>query len=151
MTINQLRKRSNNFVQNLPQIIASVVDFNEDIENLNKQQLQESILANGSEITNLKTGVPDYSPSYAAWKSQMYPQSFGNGKINLFLTGDLYANMDLKVTYPEYKINSTVPYVPKLARKYSDLIFGIAPKNRQSAQVITSNLLAAKYKEMVLQ
>ncbi len=144
MTISQLRKRSNNFVSNLSQIISDAVNFNEDIENLNKQQLQESILANGSEIT------PDYSPGYAAWKSKMFPQSFGDGRVNLFLTGELYANMDLKVTYPEYQINSMVPYAPKLARKYSDLIFGIAPKNRQSAQVITSNLIAAKYKEMVL-
>jgi len=144
MLISQLKKRSNDFVSQLPQIIEKAVSYNEEIENLNKSQLQESILATGAPIS------PGYSNMYAEWKSKMYPQSYGSGKVNLFLTGDLYNDMDLVVKYPNYLIITTVPYAPKLARKYSDKIFGIAPKNRQRAQEITSRLIAEQYKQMVL-
>lgn len=144
MLISELRKRSNSFVAQLPKIIEKAVNYNEEIENLNKSQLQESILATGAPIS------PDYSPSYAHWKSTVYPESYGSGKVNLFLTGDLYKDMDLVVKYPNYLINTMVPYAPKLAKKYSDKIFGIAPKNRQRAQEITSKLIAEQYKQMVL-
>lgn len=144
MTIAELRIRSDAFIANLPATIERIINFNEDLEQLNKDQLKKSKLSNDSDIT------PDYSPGYAMWKSQFYPSSFGSGKVNLFLTGDLYKNMDIKVKGNQYQILSTVPYVPKLARKYGDMIFGIAPSNRQKAYTITNALIAKEYKERVL-
>jgi len=144
MKISELRKRSNKFVSELDSIIEKAVNYNEDLEQLNKQQLKASKLANDQSIS------PKYSPGYAAWKSMMYPQSFGDGKVNLFLTGDMYNNMEIKAKGREYKIISMLPYVAGLIRKYSDKIFGIAPSNQTKAKEITSNLIAMEYKKRVL-
>jgi len=144
MSIAELRKRSDSFVNNIDAIIERVVNFNSDLEQLNKDQLKDSRLSNDSAI------IPDYSPGYAAWKSQMFRSSFGDGRVNLFLTGDLYNNMDIKVRGKQYEITSTVPYVRQLSVKYSDKIFGIAPSNQQKAYRVTNSLIAIEYKKLVL-
>lgn len=142
--IQELKKRSNAFVRNLPNIIADVVDFNEDLEKLNKEQLADSKLSTGQTIS------PEYTTTYAFWKRKYYPQSYKSRKPNLFLTGDLYDNMDIKANNNTYQISSSVPYAKKLALKYSDKIFGIAPENRDKAKAITTKLLTEKYIKLVL-
>jgi len=142
LTIRELRERSNAFVSNLDSHIASIVNFNVDLEELNRKQLRESKLADGKPITR------PYSRRYAMWKQFYYPQSF-TGKVNLFLTGTLYESLEIRAKGKnEYSINTDVPYAGDLYDKYGNFL-GIAPENYPEAQEITSNLLAEKYKQLV--
>ena len=144
MTIAELRKRSNSFVSNLDVILGRIVTDNEALEELNKQQLRASKLANDQRIT------PDYKPSYSNWKHEVYPGSWNGGRVNLFLTGDLYKNMEITYKGDQYEILSLLPYVAKLEDKYGSEIFGIAPSNQQKAQQITTTLLSEEFKKQVL-
>ena len=144
MEVKELKKRSNKFVANLDTTIERIINFNEDLEKLNKDQLQASKLNNDQQI------APQYSPGYASWKAQNFASSFGNGKVNLFLTGVLYQNMDIKAKGQSYEIVSLVPYAAKLVNKYSNRIFGIAPSNQAKAKTITTKLLTTEYKKQVL-
>lgn len=144
MTIAELRQRSNKFVKQLPKTIEKAVNYNEDLEQLNKDQLKQSKLSNDSSIN------PPYSAPYAHWKSKYHASSYGDGKVNLFLTGKLYNNMDIKVKGNQYEIVSLVSYAAKLIRKYSKFIFGIAPSNQDKARAITTKLLADEYRIKVL-
>jgi len=120
LTIQQLRKRSNEFVANLNNHIADVVNFNEDLEQLNRDQLKDNRLADDKPIT------PDYSPLYADYKRTFYPSSYGDGRVNLFLTGELHRRLEIRTRGQEYLITTDVPYALKLARKYGNYT-GIAP------------------------
>ena len=144
MTISELKRKSNKFVASLDATIERIVNYNEDLEQLNKDQLKASQLANGQNIT------PPYSNPYAHWKSITYPASFGDGKVNLFLTGALYQNMEIKAKGKSYQILSLVPYAAKLVNKYTNLIFGIAPSNQDKAKAITTKLLANEYRAKVI-
>jgi len=144
MTISDLKKRSNNFVQNLDRHIEQIVNYNEDLEALNKQQLKSSKLSNDQSIT------PPYNRRYAIWKSFAYPSSYADGKVNLYLTGDMYDNIDIKAKGNDYEIVSLLPYVANLITKYSGKIFGIAPSNQNKAKAITTPLLKERYRRNVL-
>ena len=148
--LHQIRLNLNRFVRDLhPVIIPGIVNFNEDLEAINKEQLQSSKLANDRPIINRFTNSPNYSPSYAAWKKKLFASSFKDGKVNLFLTGNLYDHLEIKVKGRKYQLLSLVSYAAGLIRKYSNLIFGIAPSNQQRAQAITTRLLAKEYKRRV--
>lgn len=143
MTFQELQKRSNAFVSNLDSIIADVVNFNVEIEELNRKQLRESKLADGKPISR------PYSRRYAMWKQHFYPSSY-TGKVNLLLTGSLYESLEIRAKgKSEYAINTDVPYAADLYDKYGNFL-GISPENQPAAQAITSKLLAEKYKTLVL-
>jgi hypothetical protein len=127
----------------LDTIIAGIVNYNEELEELNRKQLRESRLADDRPIS------PDYSPHYAHFKRTFYPQSYADGKVNLYLFGDLYRSLEIKARGQEYLITTDVPYSLKLAKKYGQYT-GIAPSNQPEAQRITGKKLADKYNEMVL-
>ena len=143
MKLSELRKRSNQFVKNLPKIIGDVIDYNEDLEQLNKDQLEAGKLSNDQSIR------PSYNPGYAIWKKNNYPQSFA-GHVNLKLDGNLYNNLEIRVRGNDYELFSNVPYAARLSDKYSDKIFGIAPSNQNKAKAITTKLIAEQYKRLVL-
>ena len=143
MTLLELKSRSNAFVANLDSIIESVVNYNVELEELNRKQLRESKLADGKNISR------PYSRRYAMWKQQYYPQSY-TGKVNLFLTGDLYQSLEIRAKgRSEYAIQTDIPYAADLYDKYGNFL-GIAPENQPEAQAITSRLLAEKFKSLVL-
>lgn len=142
MTIQELTKRSNNFVAQLDSHIASVVNFNVELEELNRKQLRESKLADGKTISR------PYSRRYAMWKQHFYPQSF-TGKVNLLLTGSLYESLEIRAKgKSEYAIQTDIPYAADLYDKYGNFL-GISPENQEKAKEITANLLAEKYKQLV--
>lgn len=147
--LHEFRIKHNNFVKGLDSTIEKIVNFNEDLEAINKEQLRSSKLANDRPIVNRFTNRPNYSPSYAFWKRKFFSSSFGDGKINLLLTGTLYDNLEIKVKGRKYQLLSLVSHAASLIRKYSNLIFGIAPSNRQKAQAITTKLLAKEYRRRV--
>ena len=143
MTIRELAQRSSDFVANIDTIIASIVDFNEDLEDLNRKQLRGSKLADGSVISR------SYSIRYAWYKQKYFPSSYADGKVNLLLTGDLYKSLELRASGREYSIMTDRPYAAGLYDKYGNFL-GIAPENQPEAQRITGEKLAEKYKQMVL-
>jgi hypothetical protein len=143
LTFQQLKERSNKFVAQLDTHIAEIVNFNEDLEELNRKQLRESKLADGNNISR------PYSRRYAIWKQHFYPQSY-TGKVNLLLTGTLYQSLEIKARgRNEYFINTDVSYGADLFDKYGNYL-GIAPENQPKAQEITGKLLAEKYNKLVL-
>lgn len=143
MTIPELRKRSNEFVANLDAHIASVVNFNEDLEELNREQLRDSRLADDKPIS------PDYSPLYAEYKRTFYPASYADGRVNLLLTGELQKRLEIRARGQEYLITTDVPYALKLARKYGNYT-GISPSNQEKAKKITGERLGELYQKLVL-
>lgn len=145
LTIRKLRVNSNKFIQNLDKHIREIVDFNERLEQLNKNQLKNSMLSTGAPIE------PPYSNPYRDWKSRNFPESIGDGRPNLFLTGKLYNNMDIRIkTSGRFEISSTVPYILRLSRKYTDKIFGISPDNQPIAKSITTQMLSEIWQREVL-
>jgi hypothetical protein len=143
MTFQELQKRSNAFVAQLDSIIADVVNFNVELEELNRKQLRESKLADGKSISR------PYSRRYAMWKQHFYPQSY-TGKVNLLLTGSLYESLEIRAKgKSEYAINTDIPYAADLYDKYGNFL-GISPENQPKAQEITAKLLADKFNKLVL-
>lgn len=145
LTVNQITKNSNKFVANITATIENIVDNNPKLEALNKKQLSEGKRADGSKIE------PQYSASYAAWKSKAAPSNFKVGVVNLLLSGFLYKNIEIRAKGLQYNIVSLVSYGAKLLTIYGLKIFGIAPENRPRAQSITTKELARRYKKEVLQ
>ena len=136
MTVAELAKKLNNFVGNLDNIIANVVNFNEELENLNKKQLSEGKLSTGAAIS------PLYSRRYAIWKAHFYPHNYKAGIVNLKLTGEFYKNLEIKGDSKSYEILSLTPYSAKLVSKYGNAIFNIAPENQPKAKQITTKLIS---------
>lgn len=149
--ISQLRKRSNSYVKNLPRTIERVinVDVAEDLKLLQKQQLRASKMPDGKNITNKQTGRADYHPSYKAWKSRFFSSSYGDGKINLLLKGNLDDRMTIKATGMRYRYFTNVPYAAKLISKYGDFLSGLAPFKQPTAKSITTRAIAKDYKSKV--
>ena len=133
--IHILRKRSEAFVANLDATINNIVHENKDLTELNKQQLRDSKLADGTAIKQ------PLNTSYAAWKKANYSSSFLKGKPNFLLTGDLFSTLGIKAKGDQYVIYATVPY---------GAAFGIAPTNQPTAQKITTDLLRTEYIKKVL-
>lgn len=125
--VNELRKRINKYVQDLDNHIAEVVDGNDELADLNRKQMSESKLSDGSTIGR------SYSPGYAAWKAANFGYS---GPVNLKLTGDLYKSLTFKTTSGKYNVLTGVPYALGLLAKYGDYL-GIAPENQKAAFEIT--------------
>lgn len=141
--IHKLRLRMDAFVGNLDRYVEKVVNYNSDLENLNKDQLRKSTLADGNSMKR------PLSPGYAAWKSKMHPSSFGSGDPNWLLSGDLFRNIGITAKGKKYKIISLVPYAAWLIKEFGEG-FGIAPKNHPKAQEITTRLLRQEFITNVL-
>ena len=139
--IHQLRLRSDKFVANLDDHIASSIEHNEKLLQLNKGQLKASKTAKGGDLVNFNTGSPFYSPAYAKFK--------GYNKPDLFLTGTFYREMDILMSNTkDWFITSFAQVTGNLRTMYGNEIFGIQDKKK--AQKIGVGELAEKYKRMVL-
>lgn len=143
MTIPELKRRSNEFLANFSRYAADVIDGNQELLDLNREQLQDSRLPTDQAIT------PDYSPFYAAYKREFHPSSYGDGRVNLFLYGNLYKTMNIRVWGSEYIITTDVPYAGKLQAKYGPYL-GIGKKNQPKAQEIVGLKLQQAFINQVL-
>jgi hypothetical protein len=140
MTIKELRKKSNAFISNIDSHIASVVEHNEKLLQLNKAQLKSSKNAKGGSLVNNMTGSANLSPGYAKRKNKSKP--------DIYDTGATFRDMDLLFHEPkDYVITSYTPYTPHLQDMYDDL-FGIQDSNK--AFGITTPLLSNLYQRLVL-
>lgn len=102
---------------------------------LNRSQMLQSKDATDATIT------PAYSKGYAALKGFSNP--------DLKATGNFQKDMFLIAGPKEWFINSIDWKSPELSAKYSEDIFGIAPSNREKAEIEVSNHLYRLFKEKV--
>lgn len=143
MTLRELAQRSNQWIAQIDSTVADVVSDNPKLLDLNRDQMRRSTLADGTVISR------DYALSYAFWKKKYYPKSYADGRVNLFLTGELYGNMKIKSNGRVFNISTNVYYAPGLVKKYGEYL-GIAPDNQPVAKNITGKALADDYKRKVL-
>lgn len=139
-TVSELRKRSNKFVANLDSHIATVVEHNEKLLQLNKGQLKASKNAKGGALVNNLTGSSNLSPAYAKRKNKSKP--------DIYDTGATFKEMDLLFNEPaDYSIVSYTDYTKHLESMYNDL-FGV--QNSKKAYAITTPMLVKLYRTLVL-
>lgn len=120
MELEKLYKNTVEVSKNLKTLVAVSGEKNkEELADLNVAQMDEGILSTGSKI------VPDYSPGYAAYKGFKTP--------NLKDTGDFHSGVFMEAKGDRWLFDSTDEKTNKLETKYSSDIFGIAPKNEQTA------------------
>ena len=141
MTVSEYRKRSNRFVQNIDSHIATVIEHNEKLLQLNKGQLKASKTSKGGALINTKTGSAKYSPLYARKKGYSSP--------DLFVDGTFYREMDILFNEPkDYFITSHSKVTKYLVEMYTPDLFGI--QNKTKAMAITTPALTNLYKRLVL-
>lgn len=135
--IHNLRKRSNQFVANLPVFVAEAIEGSKELVDINQSQLQQSKTAKGQSIT------PLYSTAYARKK--------GYNKPDGFLTGQMYREMfvDANENNNTFQITSFAPHTNHFAGRYGE-VFGIAPSNTKKAQGYVIPRLRQKYINFVL-
>jgi hypothetical protein len=125
--------KHNRFVENIDSYVEGIIDDNQELLNLNREQLKE-------EHKTAKDAfiVPKYSPGYAKQKGFSTP--------DLFVTGDMFKSMSIESKGSQFKISSSVDYTEKLVDQYSGDIFGIAPTKQTKAKQITTTELTKQYK-----
>lgn len=141
--LSQLRNNFDNFVNDLPNVIERSINFNEDLELLNRQQLRASKLADGSDVNE------EYESGYFLFKQANFPQSFGDGKVNFFLRGTLQDGIEITATGGKFSLFTPVSYAKKLEEQYGNYL-GIAPYNYPRAKRITTVLIRNEFKRRVL-
>ena len=137
--IHKLRKRSNDFVQNLNLHVATVIESSSStIVKLNQKQLKESKLTTGQSIT------PLYSDAYAKRK--------GTRKPDGFLSGEMYSEMDVFVNEPsnDWFVTSFADHAKFFVDRYKK-VFGLTKENQKQAQKVTIPKMRALYNKLVLQ
>jgi len=128
--------RHHNFTKNIDKYVEGIIDDNQDLLNLNREQLKEE-----HKTAKDKFIVPKYSKNYAKKKGFQTP--------DLYVTGDMFNAMTIEAKGQQFTINSSVDYAPKLIDQYSGDIFGIAPTKQSKAKQITTEELARQYKKIV--
>ena len=139
MTINKLRKRSNEFVRNIDVHIAiAVQDSEPEIIKQNTRQMLNSELSDGSPI------LPKYSDAYAKRKGFRNP--------NLRLSGDFQNDMFLTTNENDrtYFVSSLDFKTPFLVEKYTLNVFGLTDKSLKVVRPVATKKLAEFYKQKVL-
>ena len=145
MTIQELRKRSYDFVANLAGHVESAVMENErKIIAMNQEQMRVGKDSKGGKIGTL------HNLFYAKEKKDRGGLApFGD--VDLFNTGAFQSKMALSTngaTY--YEIGSTDDKAFDLEAKYGSDIFGLMPTWHEEARQLTGNSLARIYNSTVL-
>ena len=134
--IHKLRKRSNDFVQNLNLHVATVIESSSStIVKLNQKQLKESKLTTGQSIT------PLYSPAYAKRK--------GTRKPDGFLSGEMYREMDTIARDNDWFVTSFADHTKFFVDRYKK-VFGLTKENQKQAQKVTIPKMRQLYNKLVL-
>lgn len=137
MTVHELRIKSNRFVENIDSYIESVIDDNQELLDLNREQLKDE-----HKTTKDQPIRPKYSKGYAALKGFDTP--------DIYLTGELQKTMIIEATKDrQFYVRPTVEYGFKIIEQYGEEIFGIAKSKLTRAKQITTALLSKIYKQSV--
>lgn len=125
--------KHHNFTENIQSYVEGIIDDNQDLLNLNREQLEEE-----HKTAKDKFISPKYSKNYAKKKGFTIP--------DLYYSGDMFKAMTIEAKGERFEINSGVDYAPSLIDKYSSDIFGIAPTKQPKAKQIVTIELAKQYK-----
>ena len=145
MDIDKLAKSLDEFVRNIDEHIAAAVeDSAETLVDLNKQQMLNSKLFDGSSMIHQGTGSDLLSPAYAKRKRKSKP--------NLKDSGDFQNDMFLHANENSgrYFMSSYDEKTKHLVESYTDKIFGIAPYNFNKASAEASLRFLRIFKAKVL-
>ena len=136
--VHELRIRSNRFVERIDSYVAEVIDDNEKLLNLNRQQLKEEHKTSKDQPIR---------PVYARW----YAELKGFDTPDLYATGETQKTLTIEATKSgQFHIDGHTEQVPKLLSKYGEDIFGIPRSRTSEAKEITTQALAELFKEIVL-
>lgn len=133
--LHDFRLRHNQFTQNIDGYVSGIIDDNQDLLNLNREQLKEEHKTAKDQFI-----TPKYSRNYAIKKGFTTP--------DLYVTGLMFNEMSIETKGQQFTINSGVDYAPGLVEKYGSDIFGIAISKQPKAKQITTKELAAQYKKV---
>jgi len=136
--LHELRLRSNRFVENINLYVQDVIDDNQALLDLNRQQLKEEHKTKKDKLIS-----PEYSKTTAMLKGFRTPDLYDTGEMQRTLT--IAATND-----GNYYIDPTVDYGNSLIERYSEDIFGIAESKQGKAKSITTKLLAEIYRKIVM-
>ena len=125
--------RHHKFTENIENYVEGIIDDNQALIDLNREQLKEEHKTAKDQFIS-----PKYSRNYAKLKGFTIP--------DLFVTGDMFKAMTIESKGQLFEINSGVDYAPKLVDQYSSDIFGIAPTKQPKAKQITTDELTKQYK-----
>jgi len=128
--------KHNRFTKDIDSYVEGIIDDNQDLLNLNREQLKEE-----HKTAKDQAIIPKYSKAYAKKKGFSTP--------DLYVTGDMFKAMSIEAKGQQFTINSSVDYAPKLEDQYSSDIFGIAPSKQPKAKQITTEELGRQYKKIV--
>lgn len=113
----------------------SMLEQKEQIIGLNTGQLYEQGIGKDGKP------LPAYSVAYAAKKLQQRGKSI----VDIYKSGKLQAEMNLRVSGGEYEINSPVPYAQYVLGK-RPTIFGLTPEGKRSTWFIIHDPFVEKLK-----
>lgn len=103
-------------------VMGEVIEQHEGlIEDLNRQQLEQGIRADGSAIE------PDYTRATVAIKQSKGQPS---DKVRLYDTGGFYGSLFVNLFNNAFAIEATDSKTPELTAKYGDKILGLTPAHR---------------------
>ena len=109
---------------------------------LNASQFKKHKNADDRALIHNSTGSVNLSPAYARKHRKTKP--------DMYVNGALIESMEIAFFAPnEYLIDASIYFSKYLEINYDDL-YGIAPSNRSKAFSITTPMIAALYKRLVL-
>lgn len=135
--IHDIRLRSDRFIEQIDSYIETVIDDNQDLLNLNREQLKEE--------HSTKKGQP-IRPRYSKW----YAEFKGFETPDLYLTGETQETLTIEAKGKQFNIEGHTEQVPKLIDKYGADIFGIPNARTNEAKNITTKAIADLFKKHVL-
>jgi len=136
-TVHELRLRSNRFVDQLDLHVESVINDNQALLDLNREQLRVEHKTKKDQPIS-----PKYSRGYAAFKGFSTP--------DLYDTGELQRTLRIEAKGKAYNIEGTTDYSNKLVGWYGPDIYGVPISKQPDAKSITSGMLAELYRKFVL-
>ena len=132
-SLHEFRLRHNQFTQNIDGYVSGIIDDNQDLLNLNREQLLDGKKANGNAM-----------PKYSNVSVEVYGKP--TGPIRLFDTGDFHKSFTIATSGSTFSITGEDLY--GLESRFGSDIYGIAKTKQPKAKQITTKELAAQYKKV---
>lgn len=119
---------------------ASVEAHKAEIEDLNTDQLNAGLSANGQRIT------PPYVPFTVAIKQAKNQPS---DRVTLKDEGDFHKSIFVKTHQNAFEMDATDPKTPALVGKYGEAILGLTDRNIDEASEIIEETLVKQFEQKI--
>lgn len=118
---------------------TTMLEQKEQVIGLNTEQLYEQGVGKDGKP------LPPYKPAYAKEKLKQRGKSI----VDIYKTGKLQAEMNLRVSNGEFEINSPVPYAQYVLGK-RPTIFGLTAEGKKATWHIIHDPFVGKLKEVTM-